>query len=319
MRDFSQIVPNELVDRSRVRRGVLPYGRKDLLVDAEGNVLHAHSLCVTVRRVKAFPLLDSAFADEGVDSNVMANDAIDHLRIASPCSVAWDAMEGDERVRHCAVCSLNVYNLAGMTREEVRALLTRGEGRVCGRLYRRADGTVLTRDCPTGLRALRRRASRAAAAAVAALLSLPLFASSAAKQQLTVHGSEVKLTLGQAATFQAAAFTGVVVLNGDLLPGVTVTLRDETSARTWTVVTDGSGAFTFLPLSDGRYRVDLTLEGVRSASIEHLLLTSGVATHANIALLPIPEMGVITLTPEPVRHDPLSTTFTQSFIDKLPL
>jgi len=55
---------------------------------------------------------------------------------------------------------LNVYNFAEMTRDEVRDLLARTEGRVCARLYRRADGTVLTRDCPTGLRALRRRGIR---------------------------------------------------------------------------------------------------------------------------------------------------------------
>jgi hypothetical protein len=57
-------------------------------------------------------------------------------------------MAGDERVRHCTLCSLNVYNFAEMTREEVRELLARTEGRVCARLYRRAGGTVLTRDCP---------------------------------------------------------------------------------------------------------------------------------------------------------------------------
>ena len=28
-------------------------------------------------------------------------------------------MAGDERVRHCTLCSLNVYNFAEMTRDEV--------------------------------------------------------------------------------------------------------------------------------------------------------------------------------------------------------
>ena len=51
-------------------------------------------------------------------------------------------------MRHCTLCDLNVYNFAELTREEIRALLT-SEGRVCGRLYRRADGTLLTRDCPS--------------------------------------------------------------------------------------------------------------------------------------------------------------------------
>src|SRR5204863_4095976 len=98
-----------------------------------------------------------------------AQDPIESLRIATPCQASWQRMAGDERVRHCTLCSLNVYNFAEMTRDEVRELLVRTEGRVCARLYRRADGTVLTRDCPAGLRALRRRASRAAAALLALL------------------------------------------------------------------------------------------------------------------------------------------------------
>src|SRR5438067_13528065 len=103
-------------------------------------------------------------------------DALTKIRIAVPCQASWEGMAGDERVRHCTLCSLNVYNFAEMTRDEVRELLVRTEGRVCARLNRRADGTVLTRDCPMGLRALRRRASRVAAAVIAALLSLPSWA-----------------------------------------------------------------------------------------------------------------------------------------------
>ncbi len=249
-------------------------------------------------------------------------DEIDGIRIATPCSVSWEQMEGDERMRHCAVCSLNVYNFADMTRDEVRALLAGREGRVCARLYRRADGTVLTRDCPTGLRALRRRASRAAAAAVAALLTLPAFAlggASPKKPHLETHGSEVKLTMEQAATAQPAAFAGVVTLDGDPAPGVTIVLHGEATGRGATAVTNANGAFTFASLSDGSYRVNWTLAGLEPGWIEHLELKAGVVTHANIALQPAALMGVIAIDPEPVRLDPFSTTFTQSFIDKLPL
>src|SRR5438270_5438445 len=105
-----------------------------------------------------------------------ALDPLGNIRIAVPCRASWEGMAGDERVRHCTLCSLNVYNFAEMTRDELRALLVRTEGRVCARLYRRADGTLLTRDCPAGLRALRRRASRVAPALVAALLTLPAWA-----------------------------------------------------------------------------------------------------------------------------------------------
>lgn len=93
------------------------------------------------------------------------------VRIASPCSEKWESMQGDERTRHCARCKLNVFNVKELAEAEVRALLAR-EGKVCGRVYRRPDGTVLTRDCPTGLAAVRRKAMVAVAMAFTLAVTL---------------------------------------------------------------------------------------------------------------------------------------------------
>src|SRR5919107_4089342 len=95
---------------------------------------------------------------------------LDGVRVAAPCSADWERMSGDERVRFCAECSLNVYNLSAMTRREAEALVTSAEGRLCVRYYRRADGTILTRNCPVGLSALKRRAAHAATATMTAVL-----------------------------------------------------------------------------------------------------------------------------------------------------
>jgi hypothetical protein len=66
-------------------------------------------------------------------------------------------MSGDHRERHCASCNLTVYNISDMTTADAEAFLQSRVGRTCVRFYRRADGTILTRDCPVGLAALRRR------------------------------------------------------------------------------------------------------------------------------------------------------------------
>lgn len=79
------------------------------------------------------------------------------IEIASPCTASWEQMQGDDRVRYCGECKLNVYNLAALSQDEVERLIVETEGRLCGRIYRRADGTVMTRDCPVGFAALRRR------------------------------------------------------------------------------------------------------------------------------------------------------------------
>src|SRR5437773_12576574 len=86
------------------------------------------------------------------------------LRVASPCSVGWENMSGDERTRYCDQCSLNVYNISSLTTSEVEDLILKREGRLCIMIYRRADGTVLTRDCPVGLRAVQKRVARFAGA-----------------------------------------------------------------------------------------------------------------------------------------------------------
>jgi hypothetical protein len=96
---------------------------------------------------------------------------LDHVRVAAPCSADWERMLGNEKVRFCAHCNLNVYNLSGMTKKEAERLIIQHEGRLCVRFYRRTDGTILTNNCPVGLRALKRRLSRMANAVVSMVLS----------------------------------------------------------------------------------------------------------------------------------------------------
>ena len=97
---------------------------------------------------------------------------LNNLKIASPCSQDWDAMIGDERKRFCGECKLNVYNLSGMTRVEAEQLLANSEDRLCVRFFKRADGTVLTEDCPVGWQRVKRRISQTAAAAFSLIIGV---------------------------------------------------------------------------------------------------------------------------------------------------
>jgi hypothetical protein len=73
-------------------------------------------------------------------------------RIAKPCQMKWEEMNGDEKSRFCGKCRLNVYNLSALSAPEAEALLARTSGRICTTFYVRADGSALTEDCPVGLR-----------------------------------------------------------------------------------------------------------------------------------------------------------------------
>lgn len=102
------------------------------------------------------------------------SDLLDNLYIGAPCSVSWDSMTGDERARACSMCSRKVYNLSDMTKSEANAFLEEHGVSQCVTFYRREDGTIMTDNCPVGLRKLRdqyRLITSMVAASVAFLFS----------------------------------------------------------------------------------------------------------------------------------------------------
>jgi hypothetical protein len=105
---------------------------------------------------------------------VLYDELLSRVRVARPCPARWDAMRGDERSRLCGMCGKSVYDLSAMTAREAVELIRRREGRMCVAFFRRADGTVLTSDCPLSWRALRRRWA-AISALLAGLVGLGLY------------------------------------------------------------------------------------------------------------------------------------------------
>ena len=112
---------------------------------------------------------------------------LEELRIATPCNADWDDMSGDEKVRFCGKCEKNVYNLSAMSRADAEALVRGREGRMCVRFYQRQDGTVLTSDCPVGVRRkrLRQRVWASVSGAAASLMLLLGLSSGRARADLT--------------------------------------------------------------------------------------------------------------------------------------
>jgi hypothetical protein len=106
---------------------------------------------------------------------------VQRLYIAAPCDVGWDTMEGDERTRFCGQCKLNVYNVAEMSTKEAASLIRGNEGRLCLRFYQRKDGTIITDNCPVGLRKIRDRMKRCAAAVIMSLVWVGLVSSARAQ------------------------------------------------------------------------------------------------------------------------------------------
>jgi len=103
---------------------------------------------------------------------IRSEEILKNVRVASPCPMSWDRMEGDDRVRYCGNCKLNVYNLSDMNKDDAARLVSETEGRLCVRFYQRRDGSVLTSDCPVGMRAARKKIAIALSCCFAMFLSI---------------------------------------------------------------------------------------------------------------------------------------------------
>lgn len=254
--------------------------------------------------------------------------SINRLRIATPCPVSWEQMTGDNRVRFCDHCQLNVFNISELSRIEAESLIASTEGRLCIKLYRRADGTVLTRDCPVGLRALRMRLSKRAAAVFAAIVSLAGSAfgqDPARKNEKTTCTPRTRITRSQtAAEKPAQVLSGNVVdPNGAVVPGAKVTIVNADNKETTATTTDSAGKFEFALAKAGIYSVTVELNGFKSLQVNNVSIQKDQRTNIDTIL----ELNIYTETIGIMEasfevfdtHTPGTTIISGDLIHRLPI
>jgi len=214
-----------------------------------------------------------------------------HIRIASPCSADWEKMSGNDRVRHCGTCNLNVYNLSAMSTREAAEMLAKTQGRICVRFYRRADGKILTQDCPLGLRAVVRRVSRIAGATLAVLAGL-----GASAEPLLALGTSPALV--QTQQKRAEILVEVVDPQGAVVANARVVLGDEGSTLRMAKTTNQNGQIEFRELLPGSYVLEVTAPGFE----EHreTIRAGQVAVTARVALRVAASQGIMIEASPPV-------------------
>jgi hypothetical protein len=187
-------------------------------------------------------------------------------------------MQGDDRVRYCPECKLNVYNFSALSPREIERLVAQTEGRLCARYYQRCDGTMLAQNCPTGFRAAIWRNSKAATLLLSAMFGAgPALANSTAKQQ-------VPLTQIQPAnkhTFTVTDATGAVI------PHAQVTLRNETNGQSLSTQTDEQGQLSTVALPQGMYHVSVVVQGFVASQLPgvEIPLTKSINVQLQLGLV----------------------------------
>ena len=192
---------------------------------------------------------------------------LENVHVAAPCPADWTRMLGDDRVRHCCECNLNVYNLSEMTRAEAEELIRSREGRLCVRFYRRADGTILTQNCPRGLTVLIRRVSRVAAAVLGAAMSVvPTLSYAASKKPAQAQENQST----SAIDVTVVDPTGAVIQNAK---AVLCRCKGHVSVN---MNTDARGVAHFAGLADGAYLLEIQAPGFKTRKQNVRIKTSKV-------------------------------------------
>jgi ankyrin repeat protein len=228
---------------------------------------------------------------------------LDHVRVPQPCPADWAEMRGNECVRFCQHCNLNVHNLSALTRPEAEKLVRRARGRICIRYYRRPDGALLTAAPLVQIQTRVRRASRLVAGAFSAALSLSA-AAFAQETQSPEQAAAVAAQTQRAAEVKDAGGYGSIAgtitdPHGAVIANATVTLLGGNQ----TTKTDEQGRFLLPTQTAGNHLLRIEAEGfgtaMRTANVQAYQETQ---TNVELQVGEVAVMGgVMAVAPE----DPL--------------
>ena len=204
-------------------------------------------------------------------------DFIQQLRIASPCSVDWDSMIGNNRVRFCEHCRLSVHHVDSLNRKQLRRLIARSHGRLC---VNYAQPNVQPDVTFPILHKIGRRTSALAAGAFSASLSIS--AATAATQPSFRRPSVAHPVVAVAVMNQPFSDTGTGTLrgrvfdpNGALVPFATVTLTCAETNDSRNTGTGGNGEYVFEGLQPGTYALKIDAQGFATQQVGNIVINAG--------------------------------------------
>jgi hypothetical protein len=206
---------------------------------------------------------------------------LDRINIPAPCSADWDSMKGNDQVRFCSQCNLNVHNLSAMKRKEARELITASGGKLCVRYYKKPGGAI-QKAASQQLHHIKRRVSRIAAGAFTAALSLSASVCAQTPSQGDSSASnkaEAALLIRELSSEKQSdtnsSIAGTIVdAQGAFIPNATVTLTRDEGEFELRLTTDEEGKFQFQYLEEGSYNIKVEADGFAPQEIANLLIQS---------------------------------------------
>ncbi|HYJ87141.1 MAG TPA: ankyrin repeat domain-containing protein [Pyrinomonadaceae bacterium] len=196
-----------------------------------------------------------------------------NLTIPSPCTADWNSMVGNDQVRFCEHCSLDVHNLSVMTRNQAQRLVARSNGRLCVRYHSDSRGKPLTLPLAQNLHRINRRASRIAAGAFSATLSIT---NAVSQNSSSAQGVNPPIATQQNPRWApGSSLVGTVKdQNGALIPAATIFLSNTELQVASYASTGLDGQFKIDNLQAAVYRLRIEAPGFAADETEGLYLQS---------------------------------------------
>ena len=247
---------------------------------------------------------------------------IDSIEVKKACSENWDAMKGNERVRFCSHCALEVNDLSALTRKQAMRLVNESGGRICVRYVKNPidNSPVFARK----FHQITRRATLAAGVLSATLAVSTL--AYAQNESLPVNKNPRSVLVEKTESDRpqeggiAISFAGYIFdSNKALIPNATVTITNvKTNEMLWTT-TNPEGFYKFENVPSARYKMTAAASGFKEGSVE-MDVFDGEETGASLSL----ESGgeeIVTITMGEIAvisySSQISTAVSQNDVEKL--
>ncbi len=198
---------------------------------------------------------------------------LNNMTIPSPCTADWDSMIGNEQVRFCEHCSLEVHNLSLMTRNEAQRLVARSNGRLCVRYHYDPAGRPLTLPVRQKLHRIHRRVSRIAAGAFSASLSITSAVAQSSSGSQPPDATAPSVTQPNLRWTSRSSIVGTITdQNGAVIAGATIFLSNTELRLALYASTGFDGQFKIDNLQEGSYKLRIDAPGFAAADVSGIYL-----------------------------------------------
>lgn len=187
---------------------------------------------------------------------------LNNVTVPSQCTEDWNSMTGNDQVRFCKHCNLDVHNLSQMTRSQAQRLIDRSNGRLCVRFYHDYAGQPLTLPVRQKLHRISRRVSRIAAGAFTATLSVTSAVAQNSASSQSGNWDPSNVTQPNTRWTLGSSIVGTITdPNGAVISGATISLSNEELQVALYVTTGLNGQFRIDSLQHGVYNLLIEAPG----------------------------------------------------------